>query len=48
MNVRDTLTYLSIIPMVFGILVTLAFMVLLGSTTFAGIVIGIGEWLAQN
>lgn len=48
MNVRDALTYLSIIPMVFGLLLTLALIMLLGSTTFAGVVIGVGEWLAQN
>ena len=48
MKVRDTLTYLSMIPMVFGILGMIAVMALAGTTFVAGVVIGVGEWLAQN
>ena len=47
MNIRDTLTYLSMIPMIFGILTTLAISALLCSTIVAGIVIGLGEWISS-
>lgn len=47
MNTQDIITYLKMIPMVFGVLSTLAILALLGSTAVAGIVIGIGEWISS-
>lgn len=47
MNTQDIITYLKMIPMVFGVLATLAISALLGSTVVAGIVIGIGEWISS-
>ena len=45
MNIRDTLTYATIIPMVFGIVGILIFTAVVGATGVAGIVIGIAELL---
>lgn len=45
MNIRDTITYASMVPMVFGIVSGLIFSAILGATAFAGIVIGLAEWL---
>ena len=45
MNIRDTLTYASIVPMVFGIVATLIGIAIVGATGVAGIVIGIAELL---
>ena len=48
MNTRDLLTYTSMVPMIAGILGIIVFLTLLGATGVAAIVIGVGEWLAQN
>ena len=48
MNIKDTLTYLMMVPLVFGILASIIAMIVIGATGVAGVVIGVGEWLAQN
>ena len=45
MNIRDTLLYASMIPMVFAIVATLIFAAVLAATGIAGIVINLAEWL---
>ena len=45
MNIRDTITYATIVPMVFGIVGTLICMAIVGATGVAGIVIGLAEFL---
>jgi len=45
MNIKDTLTYMTMIPMVFGILAGIIAMFIIGSTFVAGIVITLAEFL---
>ena len=45
MNIRDTLTYMTMIPMVFGILAGLIAMAIIGATSVAGVVIGLAEFM---
>ena len=45
MNIRDTLIYLAMIPMVFGIVSVLIVGAVLAATGVAGIVINLAEWL---
>lgn len=47
MNTQDAITYLKMIPMVFGVLSMLVVIALLSSTVIAGIIIGIGEWISS-
>lgn len=47
MNIQDAVSYLKMVPMIFGVLSMLAITALLSSTVVAGIVIGIGEWISS-
>ena len=45
MNIRDTLTYMSMVPMVFGILAGLIALAIIGATGVAGIIITLAEFM---
>lgn len=45
MNIRDTLTYITMIPMTFGIVTGLIALAIIGATGVAGVVIGLAEML---
>ena len=45
MNIRDTLTYATIVPTVIGIVSILICSAILAATAFAGVVIFLAEWL---
>ena len=47
-KISDILVYMTMIPAVLLLLGTAIFMGLLSLTGVAAVVIGVGEWLAQN